>query len=69
MDIDQTDHAIPLPHLSDEAAVEILNFLEVTYQIFDTRYAAQIRRFYDGLAQHNIVSSHPTNVPEDDPPF
>jgi hypothetical protein len=69
MSIDQPDHGIPLPLLSDEAAVEILYFLEATFQIFETHYANQIGRFYESLAQHNIVSSHPTNAPDDNPPF
>ena len=68
MNTDQPDHGIPLPMLSDEAAVEILNFLEVTFQIFETRYAHQIHRYYDSISQHIIVqyTSYENN---DDPPF
>lgn len=54
--------------LSDEAAVEILNFLEVTFQIFETRYAHQIYRYYDSISQHNIVKCTPQKN-TDDPPF
>ena len=68
MNAEQLQHSIPLPALSDEAAVEILNFLEVTYQIFETRYAGQIHRFYDSISQHNIVQRHPL-ISTDDPPF
>ena len=69
MNTDQPDHGIPLPMLSDEAAVEILYFLEATFQIFETHYAGQIARFYESISRHNIVSSHPTNAPDNDPPF
>jgi len=68
MNTDQPDHGITLPMLSDEAAVEILNFLEVTFQIFETRYAHQIHRYYESLAQHNIVQYTPSET-TDDPPF
>jgi hypothetical protein len=69
MSIDQPDHGIPLPLLSDEAAVEILYFLEATFQIFETHYANQIGRFYESLAQRNMIASHSPKVPNDDPPF
>ena len=36
-----------LPPLSDEAAVEILEFLHELVLRFEARYFAQIRRFYD----------------------
>ena len=68
MNTDQPDHGIPLPMLSDEAAVEILNFLEVTFQIIETRYAHQIHRYYDSISQHNIVKCTPQKN-TNDPPF
>ena len=68
MNTDQPDHAIPLPMLSDEAAVEILHFLEATFQIFEARYAHQIQRYYDSIAEHNIVQYTPSAT-ADDPPF
>ena len=68
MNADQPDHGIPLPMLSDEAAVEILNFLEVMFQIFETQYAHQIYRYYDSISQHNIVRCTP-HKNTDDPPF
>ena len=68
MNTDQPDHGIPLPMLSDEAAVEILNFLEATFQIFETRCAHQIYRYYASISQHNIEQCTPyENI--DDPPF
>jgi len=59
---------IPMRQLSDEAAVEILNFLQVFTLDFEMRYGDQIRRYYDERAQHNIVAHKPGAV-ADDPPF
>jgi hypothetical protein len=59
---------IPLRQLSDEAAVEILDFLQVFTLDFEIRYGDQIRRYYDGRSQHNIVQKTPCTT-TDDPPF
>lgn len=68
MHIDPTDPGLALPQLSDQSTVEILGFLEAVLQLFETRYAGQIRRFYDSLSEHNIVDTHlPAST--DDPPF
>ena len=69
MNTNQPDHGIPLPMLSDEAAVEILNFLEVTYQIFETHYAQQIYRYYDSISRHNIVQCSSSAITDEDLPF
>ena len=66
-----SDHGyqcIPLPSISDEAAVEILDFLQVFTNDFENRYGDQIRRYYDERSRHNIVRSNPC-VANDDPPF
>ena len=68
MNADHLYHDITLPPLSDEASVEILNFLEALVLVFDARYGNQVRRYYDDRSQHNIVQSHPTTS-TDDPPF
>ena len=61
---------IRLPPLSDEAAVEIRDFLYDFIERFESHYSAQIRRFYHGRSAHSIVQHHPPpHVPEDDPPF
>jgi hypothetical protein len=52
--------------LSDEAAVEILDFLQVFITDFENRYAAQIHRFYEQRIQLNhewIKPSGGTDVP------
>jgi hypothetical protein len=58
------DHGIPLPPLSDDAAFEILEFLGAMFQIFETRYADQIYRYYQ---TNNIVRSPPSTTIEDEP--
>ena len=68
MNADHLYRGIPLPTLSDEASVEILNFLEELILAFETRYSDQIRRYYDERSQHNIVQSHP-HTSSGDPPF
>lgn len=59
---------VPLPRLSNEAAVEIHLFIEHLFLLFESRYGDQIRRHFDDLDQHNLFGpdfdSH-----LDDPPF
>ena len=56
--------------LSDEAAVEIVNFLQVFTLDFEIRYGDQIRRYYDERSQHNVVAHGPGAVTfTDDQPF
>ena len=68
MSTEPSSVTIALPGISDEAAVEILNFIEVVHQLFEDRYGRQIHGHYDSLSQHNIVQSHPIST-DDDPPF
>ncbi len=58
---------IPLRPLSDEAAVEILDFLQVLTMDFESRYSDQIRRYYDQRSRHDIAQINPAAT--DDPPF
>ena len=57
-----------LPPLSDEAAVEILDFLHGLLSAFEARYSAQLRRYYDDRSRHNLIEPD-RNVIADDPPF
>jgi hypothetical protein len=57
-----------LPPLSDEAAVEILDFLHRVLSAFEYRYSAQIRRYYDEHSRHNLIEPD-RNLTADDPPF
>lgn len=57
-----------LPALSDEAAVEILDFLHAVLSAFESRYSAQVRRYYDDRSRHNLIEPD-RNLTADDPPF
>lgn len=65
---DPCHHCIRLRALSDESAVEILDFLQIFMMEFEIRYGDQIRRYYDERSRHNIVQTHPVSA-ADDPPF
>ena len=65
----QSSHeGVPLPTLSDEAAVEIYLFVEHLFLLFESRYGHQIRRHFDDLGRHNLVGPD-FDSPLDDPPF
>ena len=57
-----------LPSLTDEAAVQILDFLHTVIDLFESRYAHQIHRYYDDRSQHNLLQPE-QHMPTDDPPF
>jgi hypothetical protein len=57
-----------MQQLSDEAAVEILNFLQVFTADFEIRYGNQIRRYCNDRSQHNVVQRS-SRTKTDDPPF
>lgn len=59
---------VPLPRLSDEAAVEIYLFIEHLFLLFESRYGDQIRRHFDDLSQHNLIGPD-FDSRLDDPPF
>jgi len=54
--------------LSDEAVVEILDFLHAVLSTFESRYGAQIRRYYDDRSRHNLIEAV-RHSPANDPPF
>ncbi len=58
----------PLPPLTDEAAVQILDFLHEVLDRFEARYGHQIHRYYDDRSQHNLIKPDPHRS-TDDPPF
>ena len=60
--------AIPMPHLNDDAAVQIHNFIEHFLDLFEARYGNQIHRYYEDRSAHNIVGADPI-ADIDDPPF
>jgi len=61
-------HGVPLPRLSDEAAVELYLFVEHLFLLIESRYGAQIRRHFDSQLPHNLIDPD-FDSPPDDPPF
>ena len=61
---------ICLPPISDEAVVEIYDFLSDFLRLFESHYGGQLHRFYEDRSFDNLVHPDPHNCPpDDDPPF
>lgn len=59
-----------MPQLSDDAVVQIHNFIEHFMNLFEARYGDQIHRYYQdrSVQTHRIADTGA--VPDiDDPPF
>jgi hypothetical protein len=71
MPVDHQDHAtapIPMPRLSDDAVIQIHNFIAHFLDLFEARYGDQIHRYYDERSAHKMI--HSAAAPSsDDPPF
>ena len=59
--------AIPMPRLSDDAFVQIHDFIGHLLDLFEAHYGDQIHLFYEERPVHNIVSTEPI-YSIDDPP-
>lgn len=59
---------IALPPLSDQAAVDILEFLHDAVARFESRYVDQIHRYYADRAEHQMRQPDPRPW-DDDVPF
>lgn len=59
---------IPMPRLSDDAVVQIHNFIEHVLDLFEAKYGDQIHRYYDERSAHNMLGPDPPSD-LDDPPF
>ena len=57
-----------LPPMSDEAVVEIYDFLHHVLTVFESRYGDQIHRYYNDRSQHNLIEPD-RNFLDHDPPF
>ncbi len=71
MSADHHDHdiaPIPLPQLSDDAVVQIHDFIYHFLDLFEARYGDQIHRYYDELSEHSMIQSD-LPLDTDDPPF
>jgi hypothetical protein len=65
---DRGSAAIAMPRLSDDAVVQIHDFIGHFLDLFEARYGDQIHRYYEDRSAHSIVGAEPT--PDiDDPPF
>jgi len=68
-DNDRLDlRAIPMPRLSDDAVIQIHDFIHHFLDLFEARYGDQIHRFYQDLCADSLLESDP-NLNLDDPPF
>jgi hypothetical protein len=57
----------PMPPLSDEAAVVVLEFLQRFTECFESRYYGEIHRYYEEQSQAHRKTADPPSV--DDPTF
>lgn len=57
-----------MPRLSDDAVVQIHDFIAHFLDLFEARYGDQIHRYYEDRSHHNIVAArHSPDI--NDPPF
>jgi hypothetical protein len=59
---------IPSPKLSDDAVIQIHDFIHHVLDLFEARYGDQIHRFYADLCGDNLIDSD-SALNLDDPPF
>jgi len=69
---DRNDHRtaadIPMPRLSDDAVVQIHDFIHHVLDLFEARYGDQIHRFYEDLCSDCLIEPD-SGLNLDDPPF
>ena len=61
-------HDIPMPRLSDDAVIQIHDFIHHVLDLFEARYGDQIHRFYADLCSDCLFDPH-SHLNSDDPPF
>ena len=54
-DDDDLDPAIPMPTLSDDAIVQIHDFILHFLDLFEARYGDQIHRHYEDRSAHHLI--------------
>ena len=59
---------LPMPRLSDEAVVQIHDFIAHFLDLFEARYGDQIHRYYEDRCANNMILTE-TLPNMDDPPF
>jgi len=60
--------AITMPRLSDDAVIQIHDFIHHMLDLFEARYGDQIHRFYQDLSSDNLLEPD-ANLDLFDPPF
>jgi hypothetical protein len=70
LDVDHLDPAaIPLPRLTDDAVIQIHDFIHHVLDVFEARYGDQIHRFYQDLSSNDDFLEPGTNLDLFDMPF
>ena len=59
---------IPMPRLSDDAVIQIHDFIHHVLDLFEARYGDQLHRFYEDLCGDNMIEPDGA-VSGVDPPF
>jgi len=59
---------IPMPRLSDDAVVQIHDFIHHVLDLFEARYGDQLRCFYEGLCGDCMFEPDIMQT-DTDPPF
>ena len=59
---------IPMPRLSDDAVVQIHDFIHHVLDLFEARYGDQLHRFYEALCGDCLIEPDNTETGAD-PPF
>jgi hypothetical protein len=59
---------MPMPRLSDDAVVQIHDFIHHVLDLFEARYGDQIHRFYEDLCSDSMIETDTTRTGTD-PPF
>jgi hypothetical protein len=62
-----TTSELPMPRLSDDAVVQIHDFLHHVFDLFEARYGDQLHRFYEGLPQDSFFFESGCSDPGDEP--
>jgi hypothetical protein len=64
-----TPELLSLPRLSDDAVVQIHDFIHHILDLFEARYGDQIHRFYQDLGGGDDLAEPYANQDTGDPPF
>ena len=59
---------MPMPRLSDDAVVQIHDFIHHVLDLFEARYGDQIHRFYEDLCSDSMIEPDAMQTGTD-PPF